>query len=343
MKPIKIIVFTFLSSFFIFQSVGHAYKAGRQYTLSGKTMGTFYTIKFISTRKESIPSWQSRVDTLLRDVNQKLSMYDPTSELSRFNRQGVNTLLTVSPDFFAMLTAGKKLYAITNGAWDGTVKPLVDLWGFGTTKQAFRVPELEKITRALALTGFDNIHVQEPHTVLKHKPVTLDLGSIAKGYGVDAIAELFASSGIADVLVEIGGELYGAGKNKKGAAWSVGISSPNKKFAGQNLYKIVRLHNQAIATSGNYRNFFDLDGKTFSHIIDPKTGLPVTHKIVSASVISKGCAFADGLATALMVMDVTEGIRLINSLEHTECLILQKNGQTLVPHVSENFDALVVE
>lgn len=343
MKPVNIIVFTFFFSFFIFQPAGHAYKAGRQYTLSGKTMGTFYTIKFISTRNESMTAWQSRVDTLLRDVNKKLSMYDPESELSRFNRQSINTLMTVSPDFFAMLAAGKKLHRITDGAWDGTVKPLVDLWGFGTREKPHRVPGIKKITRALSLTGFTHIDVQKPHTVLKHKAVTLDLGSIAKGYGVDAIAKLFAASGISDVLVEIGGELYGAGKNKKNQAWSVGISSPDKKFASQTLYKIVRLQDQAIATSGNYRNFFDLDGKSFSHIIDPKTGFPVTHTIVSASVISNNCAVADGLATALMVMDVKKGLALINRLEKTECLIIQKTGQALVSHVSENFDALVVK
>ncbi len=158
---------------------------------------------------------------------------------------------------------------------------------------------------------------------------------------MDAIARLFTASGIHDILVEIGGELYASGINKKGKPWSVGISRPAKAFANQGLYKIVRLKNHAIATSGNYRNFFELNNKTFSHIIDPKTGFPVDNKIVSASVIAKNCTFADGLATALMVMDVQKGIGLVNRLEDTECLIIQKKDQTLVSHVSENFDSFV--
>ncbi|MBU1341915.1 MAG: FAD:protein FMN transferase [Proteobacteria bacterium] len=344
MKLKKIIIFYFFFSFFIFHSTPTAASNfGRQYTISGKTMGTFYTVKFISTQKQSPSFWENKVDTRLREINNKLSMYNPKSELSLFNAYEIGTPVTISSDFFIVMKAAKTLYQITDGSWDGTVKPLVDLWGFGTKKETSHVPGLDKIATALSKTGFNHIEIKEPHTILKNKAVTLDLGSIAKGYGVDAVASIFLSSGIHDVLVEIGGELYASGKNKKGEDWSVGISRPDKQFANQALYKIIRLNNQAIATSGNYRNFFEIQGKTFSHIIDPKTGFPVDNTIVSASVISKDCTFADGLATALMVMDVQKAIELVNRLENTECLIIEKKGQQFVHHSSKNFEAFVVK
>jgi len=343
MKLLKIIIFYLFFSFLIFHSTGLASNLGRQHTISGKTMGTFYTIKFISTQKESPAVWKNKVDVRLKEVNKKLSMYDPESELSRFNRQKISIPVHISSDFYTLLLTAKKLYQMTDGSWDGTVKPLVDLWGFGTKKRTNQIPEPDKITLAVSKTGFNHIHIKKPQMIYKTTDVTLDLGSIAKGYGVDAIATLFTSSGIQDLLVEIGGELYASGKNKKGEYWSVGISRPDKQFANQSLYKIVRLNNQALATSGNYRNFFEINGKTFSHIIDPKTGFPVDNQIVSASVISKDCTFADGLATALMIMDVQKGIKLVNRLEQTECLIIQKKDQTLVSHMSENFDDFVMK
>jgi len=334
MNHTKLIIFYFVLSFFIFQSNGLAANFGQEYTLSGKTMGTYFTIKFITAKKPSLPLWQARVDKRLKDINKRLSMYDPESELSHFNHQEIKTPVPVSSDFYDIMLTAKKLYDLTDGSWDGTVKPLVDLWGFGTKKSIHKIPEPDKIALALSKTGFHHIDIKAQQALLKTADITLDLGSIAKGYGVDALARLFTSSGIHDVLVEIGGELYGSGTNKKGKPWSVGISEPDKQFANQNLFKIIRLNNHAIATSGNYRNFFEINGKTYSHIIDPKTGFPVDNKIVSASVISKDCTFADGLATALMVMDVQKAIALVNSLEDTECMIIQKkNDQIYQPYI----------
>ncbi len=346
MKHFKIIPFYFFLSFLIFYSTGTTGLASsfrRQHIISGRTMGTFYTIKFISNKKESPSLWKSKVDVRLKAVNKKLSMYDPESELSVFNRQKISNPVHISSDFYTILLTAKKLYWLTDGSWDGTVKPLVDLWGFGIKERRYQIPDTDKISLALSKTGFDHIHIKKPQTIYKTSDITLDLGSIAKGYGVDAIAALFISSGIHDVLVEIGGELYASGKNKKGKFWSVGISRPDKQFASQSLYKIIRLKTQALATSGNYRNFFEINGKTVSHIIDPKTGFPIDNQIVSASVISKDCTFADGLATALMVMDVQKAINLVNRLKNTECLIIQKKAEKFINHVSENFNDFVVK
>jgi len=333
------LILIYVVLFFLFShSQGFSFQTKTEYTLSGKTMGTFYTIKFLSDKNEDLASWQARVDICLKDINKTFSMFDPESRLSLFNRQPVGREMKISSDFYVVLLTAQKLYQETHGAWDGTVKPLVDLWGFGTKKTIDRIPDSSEITLALSKTGFHHIQLSENHAVSKNADVTLDLSSIAKGYGVDAVASLFMSSGIRDILIEIGGELYAGGKNKKGEAWSVGISRPDKDNSKQDLYKIVRLSNQAIATSGNYRNFFEINQKAYSHIIYPKTGFPVDNHIVSASVISKDCTFADGLATALMVMDVEESLALVNRLEDTECMILKENGGSLESRVSKNFE-----
>jgi thiamine biosynthesis lipoprotein len=329
--------------FLVLPPRGFAFQSKTEYTLSGRTMGTFYTIKFLAGKNEDLGSLQTRVDMCLRDINKTFSMFDPESRLSLFNRQEMGAEMKVPSDFYTVLSTGQRLYQITHGAWDGTVKPLVDLWGFGTQKTESRIPGPEEIRLAMSRTGFHHIRFLENHTLAKDADLTLDLSSIAKGYGVDALASLFRAAGIGDVLVEIGGELYAAGKNKKGEPWSVGISRPDKDNSKQDLYQIVRLSNQAIATSGNYRNFFEMNGKTYSHIINPKTGFPVDHHIVSASVIAKDCTFADGLATALMVMPVKEGLNLVNGLEGTECLIVEKKEGVLESHLSEHFHRFLTQ
>ena len=343
MKFIKSILVCGIFLFLVLPPRGFAFQSKTEYTLSGRTMGTFYTIKFLAGKDEDLGSRQIRVDMCLRDINKTFSMFDPESRLSLFNRQKIGAEMKVPSDFYAVLSTGQRLYQLTHGAWDGTVKPLVDLWGFGTKKTENRIPDPEEIRLALSKTGFHHIRFLENHTLARDADLTLDLGSIAKGYGVDALASLFRASGIRDVLVEIGGELSAAGTNKKGEPWSVGISRPDKDNSKQDLDQIVRLSNQAIATSGNYRNFFEINGKTYSHIINPKTGFPVDHHIVSASVIAKDCTFADGLATALMVMPVEEGLNLVNGLEGTECLIVEKKEGVLESHMSENFHRFLAE
>jgi len=330
--PILSIVLLFLLAFATPQGFA------RQYTLTGKTMGTFYSIKFISLTKQSPAIWQQRVDVRLKEVNARLSMYDSRSEISRFNQTPANQPFKLSTDFYQVLLESLHLYQITDGAWDGTVKPLVDLWGFGTRKGTDTLPDPCQIQDALAGTGFHKLTLADQRLTKKETGITLDLGSIAKGYGVDTIARLFSANGIKNFLVEIGGELVGSGTNKRGHPWVVGITRPEKKGLNPALYKTISLENRAIATSGNYRNFFELDGQLFSHIIDPKTGYPVGNKVVSTSVIAKNCTIADGLATALMVMEVQRGIDLVNSLANTECLIIQKQGNGFISTQSQRFE-----
>ncbi|WDP91607.1 MAG: FAD:protein FMN transferase [Desulfobacter sp.] len=317
--------------------------SAREYVFTGKTMGTFYRIKFISNQPVSLPLWKKKVNIRLREVNTQLSMFQKNSEISRFNAGPPHTPFKLSTDFSRVLEQCRRLHALSGGAWDGTVKPLVDLWGFGVRDKAPALPAPREIKAALARTGFDKLVLKGRTLTKTEAGLTLDLGSIAKGYGVDEIARLFPDAGITDYLIEIGGELAGGGRNIKGKPWSVGISRPVKGTVNSGLYRVVTLDNMAIATSGNYRNFFEINGKTYSHIIHPDTGYPVDNRVVSASVIAKNCTIADGLATALMVMDTDSAIDLVNGLADIECLIIKNDGSSLIPVRSKGFKAFEMD
>ncbi|MFN2357164.1 MAG: FAD:protein FMN transferase [Desulfotignum sp.] len=327
-----------LLSFF---SGGDVQAREREYTIQGRTMGTFYTVKLVSAKKQSIALWQKKIDTRLQQINTGLSMYDPASQISQFNRIGAHQPYRLSKDFFQVMQTAAQIYRLTNGAWDGTVKPLVDIWGFGTKKIPDSPPDKSAITDALSCTGFHRLVLENTHVFKKKACITLDLGSIAKGYGVDALAQVLAASGIDNFLVEIGGELYGSGVNRRKNPWTVGITNPGAKSSDQGFYKVITLDNRAIATSGNYRNFFDMEGKTYSHIIDPTTGFPVDNQVLSVSVIAQNGTFADGLATGLMVMDPADAIDLVNRLEDVECLIIQKTNTSFREITSRRFHTFV--
>jgi thiamine biosynthesis lipoprotein len=195
----------------------------------------------------------------------------------------------------------------------------------------------------LANIGFNQIEISADRSLIKNKAsISLDLASIAKGYGVDAVAVLIRESGIDNFLVEIGGEVLAAGKRKDGHRWRVGINQPLNNAAYDKIYKIVNLHDKAMATSGDYRIFFESGGKRYSHVMDPRTGYPVSNGVVSVSIVADTCTFADGMATALIVLGPQRGLDLINGLDNVESLIVvqQQNG-VLVDYYSQGFARLL--
>lgn len=312
----------------------------RELQLSGKTMGTTYHIKVVTGWLTSGADLQRQIDDRLAAINKSMSTYDPTSEISRFNAiTTANEPFSPSADLLEVLRVAAELHRLTDGAWDGTLDPLVNLWGFGRKGTVSTVPDEREIRQALAQVGFDRIVMEPSGTLSKMDPgVTLDLASIAKGFGVDAIARLLGDNGFAHFLVEIGGEVYARGRRKDGNAWRVGINRPDKQAAFNDVYRAVPLMDRAMATSGDYRIFFEIDNQTYGHILDPRTGRPVTNGVVSATVVAANCTVADGLATALMVMGPEEGVALVNRLASVECFIVvrQPNG-SLVDHPSNGF------
>jgi thiamine biosynthesis lipoprotein len=316
--------------------------ARRETVFTGRTMGTTYRVKLVTGYLQLVSGLQSQIDKRLDDINQSMSTYRDDSEINRFNRlTTAGEKFRVSPDFMRVMQMAQKVFTITDGAWDGTVKPLVDLWGFGTEAIKKVPPPAAAVRQRLQAVGFDAIEIVDNRFLVKRKAtVNLDLASIAKGYGVDQIAALLKDNGIEDFLVEIGGEVYAAGHRKDGLSWRVGINTPRKEASLDQVYKVVNLTNGAMATSGDYRNFFEIDQKRYSHVIDPLSGYPVANGVVSASVLSADCTFADGLATALIVMGPDKGIELVNRLEGVDCLIVEMQADgTLIDHYSKAFQA----
>jgi thiamine biosynthesis lipoprotein len=310
----------------------------REHTLTGRTMGTTYTVKVVTGHFGSVSGLQEKIDRRLDQINRSMSPYLKDSEISRFNRfQEVSVEFPISEDFMRVMQQAVHIHALSGGAWDGTVNPLVDLWGFGRTGRADRRPPPEKIAALLGDIGFHKIEVRDSGALAKRQAaVSLDLSSIAKGYGVDQVADEVHRAGFSDFLVEIGGEVYAAGVRPDGRPWRVGINRPKTDARFDEIYKVISLKDQALATSGDYRNFFVENGVRYSHIIDPQTGYPVHAGVVSVSILADNCTLADGLATAVMVMGVEKGLALINRLDHVEGLIVEELADgSLRDHFSE--------
>lgn len=316
--------------------------ARREQLIEGRTMGTTYHVKVVTGRLGSVKGLKERIELRLDEINRSMSPYLPESEISRFNRfEETGVEFPVSTDFHQVMKAAARIHALSEGAWDGTVNPLVDVWGFGRAGRGQEAPPAETIAALIAEVGFDAIEIRNGGALVKRRAsVTLDLSSIAKGFGVDRVAEVVRGFGFTDFLVEIGGETYAAGRRRDGQPWRVGISTPKPDAPPADIYAIVALKDRALATSGDYRNYFVKDGVRYSHIIDPRTGYPVSNRVVSASVLGPDCTLADGLATAVLVMGAEKGLALIDRLDGVEGLIVvERPDGRLEEHSSRGFRA----
>ncbi|NNL42391.1 MAG: FAD:protein FMN transferase, partial [Desulfobacterales bacterium] len=300
-----------ISLFFLFLLFIAAFGHAKETLISGQTMGTTYHIKLVTGDLPKISGLKEKIDNRLEQINKSMSIYRKDSEISKFNDlKEAGQRFKISRDFVQVFIESKKLYKMTDGAWDGSIYPLINLWGFGKLDRKTRPPEKEKIASLLRNVGFDSIDLVDGRYLLKKKAsVSIDLASIAKGYAVDEVAGLIRKNSIKNFLVEVGGEVYASGVREDGECWRVGINRPRKEASYDEIYKIVTLKDKAFATSGDYRNFFEVKGKRYSHILDPKTGYPVVNSVVSVSIVAETCAFADGLATAVMVMGREKGLK----------------------------------
>ena len=273
-------------------------------------MGTGWSVK-INAETLPLPRQQlkSQFDAILNRVNREMSTYLPDSELSRINAADSAGRIPVSPALMEVLQAARGISHLTQGAFDVTVGPLVNLWGFGP-EQSFTVPGEEQIDAVLPLVGYENLELDPETSTLKKAPdgIYIDLSAIAKGYGVDRIADYLNSLQLHDYLVEIGGEIRARGVNDEQVAWRIGIEQP---VAGQRgVRRVIRLDNTAMATSGDYRNFFVQDGSSYSHTIDPRAGRPVSHGLASVTVLHPSAMLADAWATGLLVLGPEAGYEL---------------------------------
>jgi len=326
-----------ISTVLFFSSCGFQ----KEVLFTGKTMGTTYHIKVVTGIFKDTKILKNKIEIRLEEINKSMSTFRKDSEISQFNalrRSGEK--FYISNDFFYVVTVAENLFTLTDGAWDGTIKPLVDLWGFGYSNNENKIPTKTEIQNALLNTGFNHIDISaNRYLVKKIGSISLDFASIAKGFAVDQMATVIKKDGIHNFLVEIGGEGYASGLRKDGNPWKIGINRPLQDAPIDQVYKVFTLQNKAFATSGDYRNFFEQKGKRFSHILDPRNGFPITNGVVSVSILADTCTFADGLATAIMVMGPEKGLELVNRLDNTECLIVvQEKGGSLIDYYSKGFN-----
>ena len=276
-------------------------------------MGTTYHIIAIASdnvettiQKKKL---KQQIDDQLRAINQQMSTYQIDSEISQFNRYTKTDWFTVSNDIAFVVSNAQKVSQLTHGAFDITVSPLVNLWGFGTKNQN-KIPSNHEISAVLDNIGFRHltVRIQPPSLKKEHLPLTIDLSAIAKGFAVDAVSHFLEEQGFYNHLVEIGGEIKTRGENTDNKDWQIAIEQPEKThIANRNANKIISVSNVGIATSGDYRNYFIKDGIRFSHTINPKTGKPVTHQLASVTILNESCMIADAYATAVMVLGENTG------------------------------------
>jgi len=313
--------------------------------LRGATMGTTYSVQVLEPPAAlDRNALAKRIKTRLSDINGLMSTYQPSSELSRFNASSATDWFLVSPELVAVVKAARAVSDASAGAFDITVGPLVNLWGFGPTLSADVLPNAGEIQAARARVGWRQLDVQlQPPALRKARPdLYVDLSAIAKGYAVDQLATLVEAFGIENYLVEIGGELRGRGLNSRGEPWRIAIERP--ETSKRAMFRVVALHDMGMATSGDYRNFFEVDGEQYSHTIDPATGEPVDHRLASVTVLAAETMQADAWATALLVLGPERGFALAEQLglaaffiEHAEGA---PDGEPFITQATAAFNTL---
>ena len=307
---------------------------------SGHTMGTTYHVTIVADEKASIG--QDDIDELLAGVNQTFSTYIDSSEVSLLNENKSNEWQRLSPSLISLVAASQFISEASLGAYDITVAPLVDLWGFGPSFKPDALPSQSDIDKVMQDIGYHKIIVNtEEDKLRKLSPnVHLDFSSIAKGYGVDEVANYIESQGVFNYMVEVGGEMRLRGHNPDGKKWRIAVEKPDS--SKRSIQRVIKLSDTAVATSGGYRNFFIKDEIEYSHTIDPKTGSPVQHHLSSVTVLSDECMTADAWATAFMVLGDKKGYDLAIE-QKLAVLFIVKNGSEYHEVMTPEFKRLTQE
>jgi thiamine biosynthesis lipoprotein len=296
-------------------------------SFEGKTMGTYYRVTYAGSLNRD---FAKEVDQLLLDINDEVSTYIPTSTISKFNQTQAELDVTGKIHFIGNLQGALQVFSQSDGAFDPTVMPLVNYWGFGYTekKPVTQVDSL-KIDSLLQLVGADKVELTQTgdQIILKKvKPgVQLDFSGIATGYALDTIGRFLESKGVKNYLADIGGEQRARGVNSRGTVWTIGINIPEETAAKTDILSSVELKDWTISTSGNYRNFYEVNGVKYSHTINPKTGFPERNTLLSATVFATDCIDADAWATAFMVMGIEKAYAVAEQNLDVEAYFIYSN------------------
>jgi len=303
----------------------------------GSVYGTFYHITYESPNGDDL---QEGIELEMDKLNRSLSTFDTASVISKVNR---NESVVLDDYFITVFRRAIEISESTNGAFDITVAPMVNVWGFGFKNKEQVTPGL--IDSLKMITGYWKVQLANGKIIKEHAKTMLDCSAIAKGYACDVVANYLKEKGCKNYMVEIGGEVVAFGDNAKGKPWSIGISNPNddEPIFNQSLKAIVQLPRRAMATSGNYRNFYIEGGKKYAHTIDPHTGYPVQHSLLSSTVLADNCMTADAYATAFMVMGLEKSIELANGIDEIEVYFIYSDEQgNYKTYASDGFKSLLV-
>jgi thiamine biosynthesis lipoprotein len=312
--------------------------------LAGETMGTTYSVKIVT------PPWkfgsrqqqalQADVDACLEDVNRRMSTYRPDSELSRFNQHLDGTPFKFSDETCHVMKRSIQISELTGGTFDITVGPIVNAYGFGPESRPVEPPSDEKLAELKKRVGYHLVQLDPlMHTARKMRPdVYCDLSATAKGYGVDQVAGLLDSKGIANYMVEVGGEVRVRGRNAEGQPWQIAIEKPIDR--GRALHRVIGLADKAIATSGDYHNYYMANGVRISHEIDPRTGHAIRNNLASVSVLHDDCETADALATAFMVLGPDDGYSFAERKGIAALFLIRQQDGEFLEKVTPAFKAI---
>lgn len=296
-------------------------KSKSYHYLQGNVFGTYFHIVY-----EANKSYASDIDSLFIAFDNSLSTYNPNSIISKVNR---NEDVVLDPYFVHLFNEAIRCAKDTDGAFDMTITPLVDAWGFGSGKKLKNIDK-HTVDSLMQYVGMEKVSLQDGRVLKENPLLKLNVNAIAKGYGVDVIADYLEAQGIKNYLVEIGGEIRAKGKNERQKIWSTAINKPiddSTQMQTEIESDIVLLADGALATSGNYRNFYIRDGQKYAHTINPKTGYPTSHELLSATVVTENCLRADALATAFMVLGLEKSIALAKKLDVAVYFIYSEEGE----------------
>ena len=352
-KPVNIRKTIFLAglliTFFVYTAYIRDTPGPEKLALRGETMGTYYQVKVANsplTQKQGV-ALRDDISGYLREFNAAMSTYLPDSEISTFNESASIEPFPVSPEFARVAWYSLQLSGQTGGAFDPTLDPLINLWGFGHQGSRDETPSPDAIAAAHQKCGYEHLSVPDATHLVKDLPgLQLNLSAVAKGAAVDGLSLLLLDEGLTNTYVDIGGEIAVRGTNPDGIAWRIGVDLPDPESTlGESIVQILSLSNRAVASSGDYRNFrIDENGVRLSHLIDPRTGAPVANDVAGATVVGPNCMAADGMATALMILGAEEGLAYIETVPDVEALVVTRSPDgDFIELPSSGFNAYIAE
>lgn len=312
------------------------------HSVDGFTMGSTWSARFVAPANVDDLRVRAELERILAQLDGELSGYRDDSALARLNRAPVGAWVDMPPHLAHVLAFGLQLWRESGGAFDMTVQPLVRLWGFGAAEPRDVLPSAGEVTAARARLGSDRLEFSpDGRQARRNADIALDVDGVAPGYAAGVMSAWLAAQGYGDNLVEVGGEMHAAGHRPDGSGWRVGIEAP--VMARGQLKRVVAVSDLALTTAGDYRDYFEVDGKRYTHIIDPRTGWPVQHDLASVTVIAPGLASADGYATAIMVLGPDAGLALADAQHLAVYLLLrapdgsirERYNQAFAPYLSD--------